>query len=238
MLNNGNKGCEFNDEIVSYIYDEMDPAGRSRFESHLASCTACTDEFAGISNARFSVFEWHKEEFAPLATPEIVIPYAPKASANKAEATSGFFAGLQELLAFARSPLAIGGAFAAVLVIGFLAFNFMDRRSEQTIASNAAENPVSSPIVEPLRKVEQPTRNEITTAETATHDNEIKPLKAAVHETRSRSAPAASLKMRRMGNDVASGSSGRTRKAPSLSELNDDDDDTLRLSDMFDEIGG
>lgn len=238
MLNNGNKGCEFNDEIVSYIYDEMDPAGRSRFESHLASCAACTDEFAGISNARFSVFEWHKEEFAPLSTPEIVIPYAPRTSENKAEAAGGFFAGLQELLAFARSPLAIGGAFATVLVIGFLAFSFMDRGGEQTIASNVVVNPVSSPVVEPSRKIEQPTVTEITTAETEIRDNDIKPVKASVTENRSRSAQSASMKLRRMGNDVASRSTDRTRKAPSLSELNDEDDDTLRLSDMFDEIGG
>jgi hypothetical protein len=99
-------------------------------------------------------------------------------------------------------------------------------------------NPVSLPIAEPSRKIDEPRRTEITTAETETHDNDITPVKAAVTGTRSRSAQAASVKLRRMGNDVASRSTDRTRKAPSLSELNDEDDDTLRLSDMFDEIGG
>ena len=54
MLNNGKKQeCGFADDIVGYIYDEIGQAERRKFESHLVGCMACTDEFAGISNARF-----------------------------------------------------------------------------------------------------------------------------------------------------------------------------------------
>jgi len=76
MSNNGNKqSCTHFAEIVSYIYDELTVDQRVGFESHLSDCEICRDEFAGISNARFAVYEWQREEFAPLASPTILIPY-------------------------------------------------------------------------------------------------------------------------------------------------------------------
>ena len=109
MLNNENeKSCGFADEIVTYIYGEISETERSKFEMHLVDCMSCTDEFAGISNARFAIFEWQKEEFAHLSTPEIVIPYTAKP--KPAEAI-GFFAGL-------RGLLTLSGWSSAVMVAG------------------------------------------------------------------------------------------------------------------------
>src|SRR5881275_1304390 len=76
MLKNGKNECPLNHEIVSYIYGELGGGIELEFETNLADCIACTDEFAAVSNARFSVYEWQKEEFAHLPTPAIVIPYA------------------------------------------------------------------------------------------------------------------------------------------------------------------
>src|SRR4051794_13141264 len=70
------KDCGFADEMLSYMYDELASAERERFEEHLPDCVACTDEFAVIAHARFSVYEWQKLEFADMPTPHIVIPYA------------------------------------------------------------------------------------------------------------------------------------------------------------------
>ena len=110
---NGKKDCGFGDEIVSYIYDEMDAAGRRKFESHLASCTLCTDEFAGISDARLSIFEWNREDFAEMPTPEIVIPYAPKPETASAVG-GGWFVSLVEMFAFLKSPVTAFAGFAVV----------------------------------------------------------------------------------------------------------------------------
>ena len=115
MLTNGNNAnCGFADEIVSYIYDESGEVERRKFETHLAGCSTCTDEFAAISNARFSVFEWQKEEFAQLPTPKIVIPYARDAVRDQAD-SPGFFASLGAFLTFPRFAAAAG---AIVLGVG------------------------------------------------------------------------------------------------------------------------
>ena len=75
METNGHKKCEWTDDLIAYLYNEMPAAGRSTFESHLTACQTCTDEFAGLSQARFEVFDWKREEFDTLATPASAIAY-------------------------------------------------------------------------------------------------------------------------------------------------------------------
>src|SRR5882724_6942846 len=116
MLNgNNHNSCEFFAEIVSYLYNETGREQRSKFEEHLVDCGACTDEFAAISNARFSVFEWQREEFANMPTPEIVIPYTVRKVADDRVGTIGFLSALGKMLSFgSRASLAL--AFAAILI--------------------------------------------------------------------------------------------------------------------------
>lgn len=231
MLNNGNKTCEFKDEIVSYIYDEVNAGGRQKFEAHLTVCTYCTDEFAAISDARFSVFEWHKEEFAPLSTPEIVIPYAVKPVEIETVGATGFFAGLARVLSIAKSPLAIAGALAILLGSGFVAFNFLGGGESQLVASNAKVPPVAVTTEVPVSDAAVTRELDLGKGTTV--------VRASVLERDSKKIRQTSSEAKRFYNDVATQTRGRQlRKAPVLSEFKDDEDDTLRLSDMFDEIGG
>lgn len=48
--------------IVSYLYDELDPAERRTFERHLASCDTCRDEVAGLREARSTLAAWTPPE--------------------------------------------------------------------------------------------------------------------------------------------------------------------------------
>ncbi|MEQ1924176.1 MAG: hypothetical protein ABL952_16870, partial [Pyrinomonadaceae bacterium] len=147
MLDNCNKnGCKFTDEIVSYMYDEIGEPERTKFEEHLLDCTVCTDEFAGISNARFSVFEWRKEEFAHLPTPNIVIPYGDPAPAI------GFFAGLRDLLTLSGWPAAATVAAGLIVSIGlgFAAINYLG--GDQDMASNKTPNFTVPPVTVPENK--------------------------------------------------------------------------------------
>ena len=72
--------CEFAESIVTYMYGELPIGEQEDFEAHLKDCQLCIDEFAVISEARFSVYQWQRSEFAPLETPEIRIPI--KVAAN------------------------------------------------------------------------------------------------------------------------------------------------------------
>ena len=103
MVKNGDKySCGRSYDIVAYIYNEIDPSERRTFEKHLSGCMSCTDEFAVVSDARLSVFEWHKEEFAHLPTPEFSVPYVvPKKD------SVGFFASIGEILPSSAWPVTV-----------------------------------------------------------------------------------------------------------------------------------
>ncbi len=232
MLDNAGKTCGFEHEIVSYMYGELGASDRAQFETHIAECDSCTDEFAAVSLSRFSVFEWQKEEFAHLSTPTIVIPYkAKEIVAEKA----GWLAGFAEIFAFARSPLAVGAAFAILLGIGFFGFNLIGTGGSE-IASNNVVPPVA---VE--QKVELPELVNLpvaTLVENTEEPGDIRSVKAASPEIRTRAVRRSSPSRRVVENRSVPNPTREARRAPVLSDLGDDDEDSLRLSDMFNEIGG
>lgn len=226
MISKGHKICPLTDKIVAYIYGEIDGGECSSFESHLADCVTCTDDFAAISNARFSVFEWRKEEFDQLATPSFVIPELAK-STTAANTESGWFAGLAALLSFARSPLAVAATLLLFMGVGLIAFTYFIR-SEELIATNTEvklpstnEDAVKKQVIDSLTEVippdvvvpirkQAPSYKPIRTAE----------IKRAVNNT-----------PRRL-------SSPQTARKPVLNDFNDETDESLRLADLFDEVGG
>lgn len=235
MLDNCNKnGCKFTDEIVSYMYDEIGDSERSKFEQHLLDCTACTDEFAGISNARFSMFEWRKEEFAHLPTPNIVIPYHEKVEAV------GFFAGLRDLLTLSGWPAAATVAAGLIVTIG-LGFGLMNYLGgDQEMASNASTNVAVPPVVSPDDRVQatDPARNENENVVVGNPDDrQIRPLRASSNAYRPRNERAVTTVSQRPNNAVVRNPSATTAKAPALTNYDDTDDKSLRLSDLFDEGG-
>lgn len=243
MVNNGNnKSCGFDDAMVSYIYDEITTADRRKFETHLVDCSACAEEFAGISGARFSVFEWQKEAFAELPTPEIVIPYA---KARKVEAEQvGFFAGLRGLFGGYGIPVSAGAAILIWLGIGFAAFTAMNRDNEgiadvlipadksKTQQNAIAEKPVLKDLPIVVGKGE-------TIASAVVKENEpsprdVKPTKAVVESKRSRPVKQFTAETA----DRITRPRPQNRKAPALSNFDEASDRSLRLTDLFDdEIG-
>jgi hypothetical protein len=232
MWNNGNRSdCGFGDEIVSYMYGELAAADRDRFESHLLICTACTDEFAAISDARYSVFDWRKREFAALETPAIVIPYdRPKIQTE----TIGAFAAFGEMvrnwrLAFATGLIAI--AAVTILTLGYLSntqqvtvssvpsqINVPD--SVQNIASEQKQVALTKPEIESVKQVDlRPYTARPLTAHTVkrvVRANNVLPASTVAAQT------------------VKSG----VNKAPVLSNYEENEDKSLRLADLFDtEVG-
>lgn len=242
MLSNGNSGCGYSDEIVSYIYGELGSTEMRQFETHLGSCSECTDEFAAISNARFSVFEWHKEEFAHLATPEIVIPYADKRTEVAPVKVSGILAGLYELIASVRSPVMVAAGLFLLVGLGIITLTFIRSGNEGLIASNQEVPPVSERSTQ-IPSIDASPGGSLTEPETGkpeidTLPNKVTPVVAAKVGQETRPTRAVSSSMRRSNVNTGIRNSSQARKAPVLSEFNDDEDDSLRLSDLFDEIGG
>lgn len=246
MVNNGNKReeCGFADDIVAYIYAEIGATERKKFESHLTGCAACTDEFAGISNARFAMFEWQKEEFAHLSTPEIVIPYATK---RKNVETVGFFGGLRDLLTLSgwSSAVMVAGAVLLCIGLGFVAINYVgsssqtaenekpvinDQSAPPVLAQNQ-QKAVTAPSI-PSPKELKVNGTAVTASVKATPGREIRPVRALLKNQRVRFVKSLTASTRTVQPPVHP-----QVKAPALTAFDDEDDKSLRLVDLFDEGG-
>ncbi|MBK9165543.1 MAG: zf-HC2 domain-containing protein [Acidobacteria bacterium] len=224
-------GCERSAETLPYIYRESTDAELARFDGHLAECEACRDEFAAISFSRFSVYEWQREEFVPLATPDFASAFAPKVADAT---TAGWFDAIRGWFALPHR-LAFAGGFAAVLV-GIFASTFyfasIDLSPENIATGNvpAVVTPAIEPVViaeaaSPTQKessVDDVVRTEVVRASVKTVTRKVKPKpKQETVLNRSSQAVAASL------------------PAASLPRLTEDDDEIdygLRLADIVADI--
>lgn len=227
--------CEFGEAIVPYLYGESSDIERDRFDAHLAECTPCADEFAEMSFSRYSIFEWQKEEFAPMATPRFIIPYEEKVTVS-----IGFFAGIRELLAF-NWATAVGAAATVAIIagIGFVAINYFDK-SEQQIARVDESNkniqivkPVSSPVV----IAAEPKVDQVVTSPRSEPERTVIPVRVASVNRRPKQTSTANSNIPRPVNvDAVNVPLRENRKTPSLTAGTDDDDKSLRLTDLFDTV--
>jgi hypothetical protein len=224
MLKNDKSLCPRTDEIVAYIYDEIG-GGAGAFETHLSDCVICTDEFAAVSNARFEVYEWRKAEFVPLPTPEFTLPVT---SAGIEGSGVGFLAGLRAFLGAAGLPAA-----AAALVLVAVGVGFVMLRSEggpvNDLAANSREiapppATVAGPAIVERRLVDESVSEPISTAPGAVRVSQP----ATVSPRRSP----------KKGSGVRYANVPAARRAPVLNPVEDETDRTLRLTDLFDGVGG
>ena len=225
------KICEFDESIVSYMYDEMPAVERERFEAHLLDCTACTDEFAAIANARYGVYEWNKEEFAHIQTPRFVIPY------NEPIADVSFFAKVRQAFQFGFGWLPTGSALAAVaIVLGIGYFAFTGNEGGQQIAGlndNESRTAVAQTPTIPSVSVEKPLVG--TGNERIADESGPKTAKVVM-------VPAKVMRIVTKRNFITpqqakfAGTNARRSNAPRLSNVSDDEDQTLRLSELLDVV--
>lgn len=54
--------CGDNTALVSYLYDECEPAERLAIDAHLALCAACTAEIAALESAHLQLASWTPPE--------------------------------------------------------------------------------------------------------------------------------------------------------------------------------
>lgn len=251
--NGHNPSCGFAGDIVSYLYDEIDPAEKLKFESHLAGCQSCGPELAAFSNVRSSVIDWRTEEFGWLPSPQIVIPYemAEEAPAVAEAAPRGtILTGFKRLFSFAPWPPAFAafGALAILAGLAFFAFTYLNR-GDNNLADN--RNPVKTvPTVDPGKA---PGKDEIAEANTNASNGVKTPEQAALppkniapengpqkisavttNAPKDKGLPAP--KDTRTPNKPGDKNTTEKQKAPSLNNYADDEDTTLRLADLFEEI--
>lgn len=246
--NGHDPSCNFAVDIVSYLYSEIGGAEKREFESHLAGCTTCSAELASFSSVRSSVSSWRAQEFDPLATPVIDIPFETQIEAAAAGWQGTILTGFKKLFAFSPwPPAAVGFAALAVFIgLGFLAFSYMNRSGNDLAKNKAVDNPIVSPTAEPVKDTGDVAINN-SNSKSGSDDKVITPprapepegtvVKASVTQGTPKNKPlkaGAETDTPKKAPDKPA--TQQNKKAPNLNNYTEEEDSTLRLTDLFEEI--
>ncbi|MGC2237386.1 MAG: zf-HC2 domain-containing protein [Pyrinomonadaceae bacterium] len=261
MLNtNGhNSSCAFQEEIVSYLYDEASVKEKTEFVAHLANCSGCSEELSAFGFVRSSIQEWRNEEIFSLEMPALEIPHLqPAKLAENSAVSDNSGAWLDRIRTFLTlSPkLAFGSAAFAVLAVcvglGLFIFNSFN---ESDIASNSNRNSQdefaanvnktikpnsSNPVIE-SQKAESLPENKPEQAQFKTPKNSTEKTaetpKDALKNKVSNRKPNGTMASTNIENKRDKTNTTQPQEAPKLSNLNEEEDNSLRLTDLFAEIG-
>ncbi len=252
MLNNNHKNtdCGFSEGLVSYLYSESNDAEKAVFKKHLDNCSACSDELALFSGVQFSINDWKLKEFSGLETPLIQIPYEKsQKQLIVTSVQSSWLSGLRNL--FDLSPawsLATASVVALAVCIGIVLFAMNSRQPNEIAASNKNQSkPVVSPTVENTNPRNSVNSNQMTDKQTkpVVDPKSTQPEVVTSNGTnrnnnqvvRISNNPRPSQKPGtvRKNNEVKT-TNKNTNKNPQIIEDDDDEDNTLRLAELFDEI--
>jgi hypothetical protein len=229
-------------DLVSYIYDELDSSARNAFETHLAICDECAIELAAISDARVGVVEWRREDFEHLATPVVMLSEVqPAAGPVNSVESIGVFSGLLETIRSLSPVGRAGAAVAALLLIAGLVYLGTGLRTtnEQVASDNHSQSRTPATIEQP-KSVGDPefaareeddfsSKDKPEERRIARPQNAPKRQMAATNTTRKRVEDPA---YRKLGLETA------VRTQPRLNSFDEEDDNSLRLTDLFAEVGG
>ncbi len=226
--------CGFAADVLSYLYGELPANETATVESHLRECVGCAAEAESFAALRSSIADW-KHEFDLMPTPPIrvderqsVAPAVPSTSIF--DAIRAFLAGFPTLAATSA---------AALLIAGFGAFYLLTLDRDNDVAETSQNRPKASPTTKstPAAKSEPVDTTAAVTnvpAKTTEAPADVKPVKTA--ERQPRSTPDKTPRTNNRKTNVNPPKDDRAQ-APTLIDENGDEDDTLRLADLFDEIG-
>lgn len=263
-MNNNNhhkQNCSFGEEVVSYLYGEISANAKTAFENHLADCSACTTEVAEFSNVSFSIGEWRDAEFSHLPTPVIEIPYqTARANFKEPEITSGsWVSGLRQLFSLSPALTTASAAMAAlVLCFGlvFVAIKFSDKTGvvvadnfdtakpaisptkENAISKDAADAPPKSPDVSNLNSPTDSNKRTSASGSKNSDKSSVVPVKSIERSKTFRPNTQAVSPIRQTVpvKDKNNLKPVQAKKVPALDNFEEDEDDSLRLADLFAEI--
>lgn len=250
MLENKHQNlCEYADELVSYLYEEIGETEKMRFEAHLPKCALCAAELTDFSTVRSSIIEWCEAEFQQLATPVTQLP-VQKATFRPSVSESGSLLAQIRAL-FSLSPAWAGAATAAALVIclGLLlvAINFQRERDVTRVEKEAITEVVSSPKEETaeLKAADSIKDNEAVSKESSKSPIiETKQIKSKREDVPVKVLQPAAVKDKKANAEKTVKQSKpvmrKLNQSPPPTLLADEDeieDDSLRLSDIFKEVG-
>lgn len=263
--NHKNPSCEFAETLVSYLYDEIATGEKKRFETHLKSCAACAGELVDLQFTHSSILEWRDEEFSNLETPAFDIPASGPRKSFAAAAASSEVVSWQEKLRrlFAFNPALAAGALVVLTACLGTTLFLLNASNQTNIAEseknreNAIDKNLAQATVSPNAEIGQLPERISNIAEKDSKKN-LSPapgtpdLSEKVKFARQVSVNKAVVKvsdnapknnaenlarsLKEPKNGVKKNATAPRRKTPSLIDADEDEDDSIRLTDLFAEV--
>ena len=107
--------CGEHTALVSYLYDECDPAERAAIDAHVTDCAACAAELAALESARLQLASWTPPEAGPSV--QIVRAQASVPRPHHAEAVGLRPEAYARAVAWSSRPLPMWAQAAAACLI-------------------------------------------------------------------------------------------------------------------------
>jgi hypothetical protein len=147
--------CERENDLIAFLYGELNDTEARTFQSHMRDCASCNAELAAFKEIRESVVAWRNESLGGVMSYPITKSVVNSADHEKPSA----LAALREF--FNLSPLWMKGAlaFASVLFCLFavLAIARLRDKPPATTATNQGSNVISQQEINALveRRVQE-----------------------------------------------------------------------------------
>jgi len=255
--NHNNSSCAYAEQMVSYLYGEADAKEKYKFEMHLESCLTCTDELAAFGFVRSAVLDWRAEGFSKLPTPAFDISFAEAKESFSTTVVSNenrsWLAGFRQMFSF--NLIKATATFGIALVCaGIVWFAFNSSGGNEIAEKGDDKNKIQaavSPTVEITKKPEEksvantsdkkssPSSDVTSSPQQITRERLDNPNKSIVKV--SGNAPknnsdnsARDPKEKNEGGKKTP--SVQKKRIPNLSDVEDEEDETIRLADLFDEL--
>lgn len=123
--------CGQENDLIAFLYGELDPGERTVFRSHMQECLSCSAELREFTNIRESVVAWRDEALVGVTSPTAVV--RSQTSKPTALAALGEF--------FNLSPLWMKGAMVFASLLFYLFAVLAAARLRETPPAPVAANP-------------------------------------------------------------------------------------------------
>lgn len=260
--NHQNFSCGFAEELVGYLYNELSSDQQIKFEKHLDTCQICLDELAGFGVVRSSISDWFDGDFAKLKTPQIEIPYQTieKTVLPVREVSISWLERLRQI--FAQTPVwATASTGFAVLAACFgltmFIFNYSTsddlaeaKRDVQVTPEVSVRPPKPLPVEIPAEKTPEKTTETADLPALQKPETVVQPNQFKSRKPDQIKEPDKQIRINNKPDNTTMAGDNRNQpnrtnpattnveQVPRLSNLTEDtEDDSLRLADLFDEVG-
>ena len=242
--NTNNASCAFNEQLVDCLYGEITSREKLKLEAHIKNCLSCADEFAAFGIVRESVAEWREETFVNLETPIFNFPAETFQTIETGKQSGSWFSELRKLFVFQpAAAMAVLAVLVACAGIIFYSVNFVKVDDVVEVNKNDIQKAAVTPTIEKVlvpSVIEEPDKPASQLNEKQNLDFERQPRTIPNKTT---------VKISNRADDLAPAREIKTPQSrekktpsvkpqmPSLTVTDEVEDKSIRLADLFEEIG-